>query len=56
MSQLDQSQTAEAEREQLLKKCHGLVDSIARHRYGVRLLRAARNGLQLYVKYKHPAN
>jgi len=40
------------EREQLLQECHALVVLIGQKRYSVRLLRAARDGLLLYLNYK----
>ena len=42
----------ELEREQLLAECHALVTLIGQHKYSVRLLRAAKNGLLLYTGYK----
>jgi hypothetical protein len=42
----------EPEREQLLAECHGLIALIGQKRYSIRLLRAARDGLLIYLNYK----
>ena len=52
MTQSPQSHAAELERQQLLAECHGLVALIGQKPYAVRLLKAAKNGLMLYCKYK----
>ena len=43
---------AELERQQLLAECHGLIALIGQKHYAVKLLRAAKNGLLLYCRYK----
>ncbi len=52
MTQTDLNHTLELERQQLLAECHGLVALIGQKPYAVRLLKAAKNGLMLYCKYK----
>ena len=39
-------------RESLKRDCYALIDAIAGHRYGVKLLFAAKRGLMLYADYK----
>lgn len=52
MTPPNQIHAVDLERQQLIQECHDLITLIAQHRYAVRLLRAARDGLQLYVSYK----
>lgn len=51
MTQPDSFHAAELEREQLIAECHSLIALIAQKHYSVRLLRAARDGLLLYLDY-----
>ncbi len=39
-------------RDQLKAECYTLIDEIANHCYGIKLLLAAKRGLQLYCDYK----
>ncbi|MGP1387353.1 MAG: hypothetical protein ACTS2F_27585 [Thainema sp.] len=39
-------------RDELKLECYQLIDAIAAHRYGIKLLIAAKQGLMLYVDYK----
>lgn len=48
----NQNHAAELERQELLAECHSLPALIGQHRYAVRLLRAARDGLRVYIGYK----
>ena len=43
----------ELERQELLKECHSLVSAIGRKPYAAKLLKAAKNGLMLYLDYKN---
>lgn len=43
---------AELERQRLLAECHNLIILIGQKHYSLRLLRAARDGLLLYLNYK----
>lgn len=39
-------------RDELKRDCYQLIDAIAAHRYGIKLLIAAKQGLMLYPDYK----
>lgn len=49
---VSENYAAEAERQQLLRDCHGLIAAIGQQPYSNKLLRSARESLERCLKYK----